>query len=218
MGSQCGQSAVTLALQPEPVQAREEEELSITSADQLKTTTRKHKSDASQLISAENPELSTLNKGKKHKAVDSGIEPRKAIKHSPSSLTIVDNFCTPANRTFYERSPYSQLNVLKQEIRLILLLPTKDDGPLEVNLISGCFLDPDLLNHSHCAISYCARDPKNTELFKVNGLDFTAFCRLRPYAAAFSPRKKPGWTTRLSGSNLDRLNLLIFLSNRNEVP
>lgn len=176
MSSQCGQSAVTPVLQP--VQAREEEELGVTSAEQLKATTRKRKSDASQPIPAENPEPSIPNKGKKHKAVDSGIEPRKAIKHSPSSLTIIDNFCTPANRTFYERSPYSQLNILKQEIRLIKLLPTKDNEPLEVNLISGCFLDPNLLNHSYCAISYCAGDPKNTEQIKVNGLDFNAFASL----------------------------------------
>jgi hypothetical protein len=77
-------------------------------------------------------------------------------------------------RIFYERSPYSQLDILKQEIRLIQLLPTKENGPLEINLINGCFLDPDLLDHSYCAISYCAGDPQNTELIQVNGLDFNA--------------------------------------------
>jgi hypothetical protein len=71
MSGRGGQSGATLVQQsvPQPAQAIEEEP-GISSAE-------KPKSDDSQVISTDNPQLSTLNKGKKRGTIDSDIEPRK---------------------------------------------------------------------------------------------------------------------------------------------
>jgi hypothetical protein len=54
-----------------------------------------------------------------------------------------DNFYTPSNREFYQSNPYSDLDFSKHEIRLLELLPVKDDKPLNVKLTTRYLLSSD---------------------------------------------------------------------------
>jgi hypothetical protein len=96
-----------------------------------------------------------------------------------ASNPIEDNFYTPANQDFYSSNPYSDLDPSRHEIRLLELLPAKDDEPLRANLLTKCFLSGDDGEPpSYCAISYFAGNHKDTEVVYVNGVRFNAFTNL----------------------------------------
>jgi hypothetical protein len=96
-----------------------------------------------------------------------------------SSDAPVDNFFSPANYDFYRSQPYSDLDHPKHEIRLLELLPIKDGMPLQVKLLGSFFLScPNCEPPAYRAISYCAGNPKDTEVVIVNGLPFNAFANL----------------------------------------
>jgi hypothetical protein len=104
-------------------------------------------------------------------------------RHSPTADTNInhleDNFYTPFNQEFYARNSYSNLDASKHEIRLLELLPVKDDEPLSAKLISPFFLSSDSATRPrYCAVSYFAGNHKETEVVHVNGIRFNAFANL----------------------------------------
>ncbi|TPX14608.1 uncharacterized protein E0L32_005300 [Thyridium curvatum] len=114
-----------------------------------------------------------------------------------------DAFNTPANRTFYLRSPYKSLDPNKNEIRLLRfskpLVPPqtsqKNDSSWQGSrwsgvgsssaasnsLISCEILDKRMLpwvQGQYIALSYCAGSAKSTKIVTVNGQPFNVFANL----------------------------------------
>jgi len=90
-----------------------------------------------------------------------------------------DNFFTPVNHEFYDRSPYSELDPTRHEIRLLELLPANASEPLQVKLLTSFFLlSNDVEAPNYLAISYFAGNHKETEIVYVDGVRFNAFANL----------------------------------------
>jgi hypothetical protein len=106
-----------------------------------------------------------------------------------------DNFYSPHNVAFYNSSPYTPLDPLQREIRLIRLSPGSQDDPLICELTAP--LPFDQAKYSYLAISYCAGDPEITTPISVNELAFNAFASLgvalrRVRASVESSRQRGG--------------------------
>ena len=99
------------------------------------------------------------------------------VKYSNNAAPY-DNFHSPLNKEFYDGKQYSDLNTSRNEIRLLEVLPAGDDGLLQCNLVTGCFLAPGSVPLEYEAISYCAGDPGNTNPIKVNNITFNVFANL----------------------------------------
>jgi hypothetical protein len=91
-----------------------------------------------------------------------------------------DNFYTPGNREFYDSFKYADLPKNEHRIRLLRihpLVPGADDSTtIQCDLLDEISLEQ--YTEKFTTVSYCAGDPKKTEIVLINGLSFNAFANL----------------------------------------
>ncbi|PZD42043.1 HET domain containing protein [Pyrenophora tritici-repentis] len=91
-----------------------------------------------------------------------------------------DNFYSPQNEEFYSKFQYCDLNTNERRIRLLRVHPSleMDDkkSRTQCELLDNISM-ADKKGH-YTTLSYCAGDPKKTEIITVNGIEFNAFANL----------------------------------------
>jgi hypothetical protein len=90
--------------------------------------------------------------------------------------TPFDDFFSPTNYEFYSNKPYQSLDKSKSTIRLLKVLQHNKAGDFRCALTDAIALSE--AHGTYTAVSYCARDPKNTRSVEVNGVQFNAFANL----------------------------------------
>ncbi|RSL46216.1 hypothetical protein CEP54_013958 [Fusarium duplospermum] len=92
------------------------------------------------------------------------------------SLPGHDIFCTPENSNFLSKTPYKTLDPTRREIRLLKVLPDSGSGLVECELLPSAPIAE--LRSKYSALSYCAGNPRNTEIILVNGVKCNVFANL----------------------------------------
>lgn len=87
-----------------------------------------------------------------------------------------DIFCTPENNSFLSTTPYQALDPTRRDIRLLKVLPDSGSGLVECELLPSAPVAE--LRGKYLALSYCAGDPRNTEIILVNGVQCNVFANL----------------------------------------
>jgi heterokaryon incompatibility protein (HET) len=90
-----------------------------------------------------------------------------------------DIFCTPENAEYYSKVEYHDLDQQKEEIRLLRVLPRKDDAPedvVECELLQNIALEE--IRNGFTALSYCAGSPHKTRPILVDGVTCNVFAHL----------------------------------------
>lgn len=87
-----------------------------------------------------------------------------------------DIFYTPHNEAFYAEASYEELDPMKQEIRLLRLLPAQGENMIECEMTAKVGLEE--VRGKYAALSYCAGDPESTHEILVNGVPFNVFANL----------------------------------------
>ena len=89
-----------------------------------------------------------------------------------------DNWFTPHNPTFPYDDVYEPLDLDKDQIRLVRLLPGDSGSPILCEILSSC-LALDIKQReatvSYIALSYCAGDPRDCCAISFNGRPFNIF-------------------------------------------
>ncbi|RSL79765.1 hypothetical protein CEP51_007088 [Fusarium floridanum] len=99
--------------------------------------------------------------------------PRQKDKSLPGH----DIFCTPENSNFLSKTPYKTLDPARREIRLIKVLPDPgSERVVECELLPSAPIAE--LRGKYLALSYCAGNPRNTEVILVNGVKCNVFANL----------------------------------------
>ncbi|UPK93214.1 hypothetical protein LCI18_004149 [Fusarium solani-melongenae] len=98
--------------------------------------------------------------------------PRQKHKSLPGH----DIFCTPENSSFLSKTPYKTLDPTRREIRLLRILPDSGSGFVECELLPSAPIAE--LRGKYWALSYCAGNPRNTEIILVNGVKCNVFANL----------------------------------------
>ncbi|KAJ3462185.1 hypothetical protein MRS44_010738 [Fusarium solani] len=98
--------------------------------------------------------------------------PRQKDKSLPGH----DIFCTPENSNFLSEAPYSALDPTQREIRLLKVLLDSGSGFVECELLPSARIAE--VRGKYLALSYCAGDPRNTEIILVNGVKCNVFANL----------------------------------------
>jgi hypothetical protein len=134
---------------------------------------------------------------------------KKPITAPGTFLAGHDIFCAPDNSSFYSTKPYSELDPIQQEIRLIKLLPDNGGGLIECTLLQKApLLDRE---GQYTALSYCAGDPRNTDAILLNGTRFNVFANLshalrevrRFWKSTYSDRDCLLWIDQISINQSD---------------
>ncbi|RSM11629.1 hypothetical protein CEP52_002864 [Fusarium oligoseptatum] len=99
-------------------------------------------------------------------------QPRQKDKSLPGH----DIFCTPENSNFLSKTPYKTLDPALREIRLIKVLPDPGSGRVECELLPSAPIAE--LRGKYLALSYCAGNPRNTDVILVNGVKCNVFANL----------------------------------------
>ena len=90
------------------------------------------------------------------------------------------NFHTPNNSDFYSKFHYAKLDPNTQSIRLLRIHPPKElentTERLECLLLEQHSLDT--IQNRYKTLSYCAGDPRSTEVVIINDLPFNVFANL----------------------------------------
>ncbi|EEU42720.1 uncharacterized protein NECHADRAFT_47287 [Fusarium vanettenii 77-13-4] len=76
-----------------------------------------------------------------------------------------DIFCTPENKIFLSTNPYQALDPTRRDIRLLKVLPDSGSGLVECELLPSAPIAE--LRGKYLALSYCAGDPRNTEIILI---------------------------------------------------
>ncbi|WAO93306.1 HET domain-containing protein [Fusarium falciforme] len=97
-------------------------------------------------------------------------------RQKDTSLPGHDIFCTPENSNFLSGTPYSALDPTQREIRLLKVLPDSGSGFVECELLPSAPIAE--VRGKYLALSYCAGDPRNTEIILVNGVKCNVFANL----------------------------------------
>jgi hypothetical protein len=93
-----------------------------------------------------------------------------------TSLGHYDNFYTPANEEFYSKISYLGLDPLRKEIRLLRFSRHEPGKPTQCELVDKVVHEE--VKGQYKALSYCAGDPKRTQIIFVNNIPFNVFANL----------------------------------------
>ena len=87
-------------------------------------------------------------------------------------------FAFPSNREFYESEQYKDLDRSKEEIRLLQLLPIKDDEPVKATLVTVVLQPSGAPPPKYSAVSYFVGNHAEIETLLVDDIPFSAFASL----------------------------------------